>query len=169
MRWLINNSILLLVYAAFIIAGSFYLRGYLKYRGIDSWPSVSAEIVGGGGSLDSMPSGGRYGGSSTTIDSRYVEFQYSVDGETYRSRTATADGGGLPVSIIGEPWRAFYKPSSPNIAVLSPTPYRGVGAMVTAVFSGILVFVHVWCGISDALNHKQKGEQGGDGDAEEAV
>ena len=160
MRWLFNNVILLLVYGAFIIAGALYLRGWLKYRGIESWPSVNAENVREGGSLDWIPSNGRY---PTRIDSRFVEFQYSVDGQNYKSTNATPDGGGLPMSIIGEPpqaFRAFYKPSSPGIAVLSPTPYRGVGLMVTAAVSGILVLAHVWCGVADMLNDKQEAESG---------
>ena len=161
---MINAVILALIYAVFIIAGGLYLRGWLKHREIDKWPSVDAEIVGGGGSLVSIPGSGRYGGSnSNTMDTRYVEFEYSVDGRTYRSKTATPDGGGLPLYPGDEPWKAFYKPSSPEVAVLSPIPYQGIGFLVTALFMGTIVVVHLWFTVPELL--EKQPEQGADGNA----
>lgn len=149
---MIRSSISLLVYAVFVVTGGDCLREYLKYRGIDSWPSVNAEIVGGGGSMSTIPTQSRYGMSSTTVDSRFVEFQYSVEGNVYRTRAS----GGLPPSAIGEPWRAYYKPSSPDIALLSRTPHRSAGLIVAAAFSGLIVLVHAWCGVSDMIQRLKK-------------
>lgn len=143
-RRVIDNPILLLVYLTFVISGGLYLHGFLKYRGVDEWPSANAEIVGGGGNLDSFPTQTRYGMSTTTVDSRFVEFRYSVGGTSYRSKTATPDGGGLPLNPLNRPWRAFYKPSSPDVAVLSPIPYQGNGLLIAAVFSGMLVAGYLW-------------------------
>ena len=163
-RW-INNSILLIIYAAFLITGGLCLRGWIKYHGIESWPSVDAEIVAAGGSWDTLPTQTKYGGS-IQIDSRFVEFQYLVDGKTYRSKTATPSGGGLPISF--EPWKAIYKPSSPDIAVLSPVPLMEPGLIYTASFTGIIVLVHLWCALSDILAKKQPAE-GGDSNAEQGL
>jgi hypothetical protein len=144
MRRVIDNSILLLVYLAFVISVGLYLHGCLKYRGVDAWPSVSAEIIGGGGNVVSFPTQTRHGMNTATVDSRFVEFRYSVLGKSYRSKSATPDGGGLPLNPLNRPWRAFYKPSSPDVAVLSPDPYQGNGLLIAAVFSGMLVAVYLW-------------------------
>lgn len=156
MRWLIHNSILILIYATFIVTGILYLQGFMNYRGVDSWPSVDAEIVGSGGRVISVPSQTRYGSRTSTIDSRFVVFRYSVDGQVYTSNKATPDGGGFPLNPMNLPWRAFYKPSSPNIAVLSPIPFQGIGLLVSAIFSGCIVIVHLWLTVPPLLtkNHK---------------
>ena len=144
MRRMLDNVILLAVYLIFVISGGLYIRDFLKYRGIDSWPSVSAEILGGGGNVVSFPTQTRYGMNTTTIDSRFVEFRYSVEGKSYRSKNATPDRGGLPLNPFNRPWRAFYKPSSPDIAVLSPVPFQGTGLLVTAIFSGMIGMGYLW-------------------------
>jgi hypothetical protein len=147
MRNLIRKSIVFLLYMVFIVTGCICLRQHLRYVGIDSWPSVNAEIVGSGGGMHTIPTHGRYGMSSTTIDSQFVEFQYSVGGKVYTTKVSE----GLPPRAIGEPWRAYYKPSSPDIALLSRSPHRSAGLIVVATFSGIFVLVHAWCGVSDRL------------------
>jgi hypothetical protein len=146
---MLDNLFALLICMTFVIFGVLYLCGFIKYRGVDSWPSVSAEIVGGGGDVVSIPTQTRYGMNSTTMDSRYVEFRYSVEGKSYRSKTATPDGGGLPFNPLQRPWKAFYKPSSPDVAVLSPIPYQGTGFLIAAVFSGMLVMGYLWFAISE--------------------
>lgn len=78
-----------------------------------------------------------------SFDSSQVEFEYQVAGRTYRSWTATPDGGGLPFNSEGLPWMAHYKPTRPEIAVLSPQPYQGVSFLVYRIFAGIIVFVHI--------------------------
>jgi hypothetical protein len=139
-KWIV----IVAIYATFLVAGGLYLRGWIHYYNIDSWPSVDAEIVGTGGDLVSIPTQNRYGGSSSiTVDNRYVEFRYFVEGHLYTSKTATPDGGGLPINLMNQPWRAFYKPSSPDVAVLDPVHFQGTGPLVVAAFSGIIVLVHL--------------------------
>ena len=135
------------MYAIFIVTGGLCLQDYLKYRGIDSWPSVDAEVVGSGGGIYTIPTQSRYGMSSTTINSQFVEFQYTVEGKVYRTKAP----GGLPLTAVGEPWRAYYKPSSPDIALLSRTPHRSAGLIVLSTISGLIVLVHVGSSISDTL------------------
>ena len=155
------------IYAAFIISGCLYVHRWLRYRDIDTWPSVDAKIVGSGGSLVFFQSPGRYGGSSSTaMDSRYTEFEYSVDGQTYRSRTATPDGETVPIYVSGRPHKAHYKPSSPEVAVLIPIPYMGLGILATALFSGMFVAVHLWFTVPEIL--RKPTEQDGDSTAGEA-
>jgi|GEM_PF-4435004 len=155
------------IYAVFIISGCLYVHRWLKYRDIDTWPSVDAEIVGSGGSLVLIPSQSRYGGSSYTgMDSRFTEFEYSVDGQTYRSRTATPNGGAVTIYVPNRPHKAFYKPSSPEVAVLTPIPYMGFGILAIVVFSGMFVVVHLWFTVPEILR-KPPG-QAGDGDAGKA-
>lgn len=154
MRWVINNSALLLIYAAFIISGGGYLRGVLKYGSVESWPSVEAEIVDLGGDVISFPTQSRFGFSSTLIDSRFVEFRYSVEGNTYRGTAGTPDGGGLPINPWNQPLRAFYKPSSPEVAVLAPVPFKGTGLLAAAGFSGILVLGHLWFTLPSVIAKK---------------
>jgi len=143
--WAINHSLLLLIYASFVVSGGCYLKGVLTYQGVESWPSVEAKIVGAGGDVVSVSTPRRYDfTSTTTIDSRFVEFQYSVGGSSFRGISATPDGGFLFPNSRNEPLRAFYNPSSPDIAVLTPVPFRGKGLLSTAGFTGILVAAHLW-------------------------
>jgi len=156
MRNSISRLLLVTVYAVFIVAVCLYVRKSFKYRGVDTWPSVEAKIVGGGGGMFTVPNTGRYGTGSTTIGSSFVEFEYFVAGHRYSSKTASPNGGGLPPQIPGESWKAFYNPSSPDIAVLSPMPYFGVGLLVMAGFSGIVVLPHLWTTIPDILTRRKK-------------
>ncbi len=161
MRWLINHAILVLIYATFVVAGSLYLRGFILYRGIDTWPSVDAEVVRAGGTMVSVPMQTRYGARSSTIDARFIEFRYSVDGKVFVGNKATPDAGGWPINPTNRPWRAFYKPGSPDIAVLEPIPFRGTGFLITAVFTGVIVLVHLWFTVPSLLAKIQKTEPGG--------
>ncbi len=158
MRWLAKNWILLIIYSTFAISGGLYLRGVTKYRSVDTWPWVGAEILHVGGARDSVPTQTMFGLGSTTIDSRVVEFRYSVEGQSYRSKMATPDGGGLPLNPLGRPWRAFYDPSSPEVAVLAPVPFRGTGFIVTAAFSGVFVALHLWFAVPGSFRREPKAE-----------
>lgn len=155
MRWLIKHSILLLVYVVFTVSGSLCLHEYLKYRGIDTWPSVNAEIVSAGGGLNTIPTQSRYGAGTTSIDSRFVEFQYTVEGKVYKTKTS----GGVPPIVMGEPWMAYYNPLSPDIALLSRTPNWSAGLIITAAFTGLIVLVHVWFEGADVIKRVKEGEQ----------
>ena len=140
-----HSLLLLLIYGAFAVSGGCYVKGMLIYRGVESWPSVEATIVGSGGREVVVSAPTRYDPTGTTrIDSRFVEFQYLVEGKFYRGISITPDGGALLPNHRDEPLRAFYKPSSPDIAVLVPVPFRGTGFLSTAGFTGILVVAHLW-------------------------
>lgn len=159
--WAINHSILLLIYASFVVSGGCYLKGVHTYQGVESWPSVEAKIVGSGGDVVSVSTPSRYDfTSTTTIDSRFVEFQYSVGGNSFRSISVTPDGGYLFSNSRNEPLRAFYNPSSPDIAVLTPVPFRGTGLLITAGFTGILVAAHLWFTIPAVIAKKLRAEPG---------
>jgi hypothetical protein len=100
---------------------------------------------------------------STTIDTSSVEFEYFVEGHRFISQSASPNGGGLPPQILNESWKAFYNPSSPDIAVLSPIPYMGFGLMAIAGFSGFIVLVHLWTILPDFFAKQNSTKQGVDG------
>ena len=138
------NPAITLIYATFALSVGLYVRGAIKYKNIESWPSVEAEVIGGGGRVISAPTQNRFGSSFVNIDARFIEFRYSVEGTTYRSTTATPNGGGVPLSPLGGSWRAYYNRSSPHIAVLSPVPFDGTGLIALSGFSGVLIFGHIF-------------------------
>ncbi|MDF1755602.1 MAG: hypothetical protein P1U89_22625 [Verrucomicrobiales bacterium] len=141
MRRAVHYLPLLLIYAVFLVSGTLYLRGLWQYRGIESWPSVPAEIVESGGVHFSTPFYGRFGLTTNTVDSRFVGFEYTVNGETFQSRGAPPYQGNLS---FPESRKAYYNPAAPHIAVLNPVPFQSDGLLITAVFTGILVFGHLW-------------------------
>ena len=50
------------------------------------------------------------------------------------------------------PWRAFYNPDAPEIAVLSPGEFQGTGLFLVAnPFSGAMAGIHFWFALSDCL------------------
>jgi hypothetical protein len=77
---------------------------------------------------------------SGTTTSYAVEFQYVVDGRTYRSDLGTPDGK-VPLNPLG---RAYYKPGSPEIAVLDPAPFQGTAYLMTFLVSGVIVGTHLY-------------------------
>lgn len=145
-----------------MISAGRYVHGFVKYWGVESWPSVRAEIIDVGGDVTSFPSQNRFGTSSTTIDSRFAEFRYTVGSQTYRSTTVSPDGGGLPLNSLDRPWRAFYNPSSPDTAVLIPVSFQGTGLLIAATFSGILVFVHLWFTVPTPSPRDRQAKQDGE-------
>lgn len=153
MRKLFRRFILSSAYAAFILSFFLYFHESLKYRGIEAWPSVDARIVGGGGGINTFPGGGKFGGS-TTIDNRWVEFEYFIEDHRYVSKTARPNGGGLPLEPMHGAWKAFYNPSSPDVAVLSPIPYSGVGLIIVAGCSGSIVLAHLLSALLKILKNK---------------
>jgi hypothetical protein len=144
MRWLNEQWMLILIYATFVLSAGPYLRDVIRYRGVESWPSVSAVLVREGSGRVVIPTQTRYGPSSSMTDIGFVEFDYTVDGKTYRGTKATPNGGGLPINPYLSPLRAFYKPGSPEVAVLVPIPYQGFGVSLVAAITGLIVVVHLW-------------------------
>ena len=148
MRWVKDNLFAFVMVAIFITSSGIYLCGWLKYRGVESWPSVGAEIVRSGGTSYSVPSHSSTGSSSAIVDTSFVEFEYSVNGRTYRSNTATPNRKGLSLAGLQPPWKAFYKPSSPEIAVLAPLPYDGRSWVFVAMATGIMTLMYCWISFS---------------------
>lgn len=142
-RWLKDNYFLLLIYSAFIVSVGLYFRGFTKYRGVETWPSVPVEILSAGGEVITQSRISRGGYTTTAVDARFVEFRYTVEGRDYIGTNATPDGGGVPSSYGNRPLAAYYDSSSPDVAVLFPVPFRGTGYLVVSGFLGILVAAHL--------------------------
>jgi hypothetical protein len=141
---MIRYGMVVLIYGVFLGSAGSYLVNVIRYRGVQFWPSVSAELLRAESGSVMTPVQTRYGSGEIVTDTGYVEFRYTVDGVTYRSTRSTPDGGGLLMDPFNRPLRAYYNPSSPEVAVLSPIPYQGVAAGYTAAFTGILVAIHLW-------------------------
>jgi hypothetical protein len=155
LRWLGANFFLLVIYGTFPIAAAIYVRGRITYEGVEQWPSVEATAVRETGSLLSGPNGGSKGGPST-IDSRSARFEYTVNGRTFTGDHFSPDGGGVQGPGPEDSWRAYYNPSSPEIAVLNPVPYKGYGAFAAAIVTGIMAGAHLYCAIGDFLNRRRR-------------
>ncbi|MCB1231288.1 MAG: DUF3592 domain-containing protein [Verrucomicrobiae bacterium] len=125
------------------LAVSYFVKK-ARFAGIESWPSVEAEIVASGNDILTFPIEGPWVAKSTSFDAGFVEFRYTVEEKSLVGRTATPDGGGLPYNPERKPWRAYYKPSDPGTAVLVPTPYQGTELLVWVVFSGVLAGAYLW-------------------------
>ena len=135
-----------LVYATFIFSLTIYVSNRIHYRDISDWPSVPVQNLHTGGETRRVTIETVAGGYPWSIDYRYVEFDYTVNGVAFHSRKASPDGGGLPPIIFSRQpleWRAFYNPKNPKIAVLNPVPYQGVRALITMLFSGLIVALHL--------------------------
>jgi len=55
------------------------------------------------------------------------------------------------MNVFNEPWRAFYKPASPKVAVLAPIPYEAGGWLLTTLVTGIIVITHLWFAVPEWL------------------
>ncbi|RYD43196.1 MAG: DUF3592 domain-containing protein [Verrucomicrobiaceae bacterium] len=147
MRWLNDHLFLLVISGVCATASGIHFHKAMKYRGVESWPSVSAEMIRSGDSEATVPTQTYTGPSQITVDLGFVEYEYVVDGQTYRSTSASANGGGVRSSGAGKPWRAYYKPSSPDIAVLSPVPFEGHFSAGIAVMTGLMTVICAWFSI----------------------
>lgn len=145
------NALLALVYATFAFAGAHELYQRVRFHDVQNWPSVPARIVNAGGGPISVRNDWWSAPRTGTVDASYVEFEYSVGSETYRGDQGSPNGGGLPMNVFDEPWRAFYKPASPSVAVLAPIPYQAGGWLLTAVVSGLVASAHLWFAVPDWL------------------
>jgi hypothetical protein len=164
MHWIRAHVCLILIYGTFMIAGSSWLAQRIRFHGVQDWPSVNAENVRSG--MNTYPMRSEYWDGSRTrwIESSYVLFEHSVDGQFYESDLATPDGGGLPLNPIftsvdqagrrtttQEQWKAFYNPASPSTAVLLPTPYEGMPWLYTTLVCGLLIAIHLACVLPEKL------------------
>lgn len=148
-RWLRAHGFILGIYATFVICLTFYIHRSITFQDVESWPWVPALIVDAGGELASVPFYSRSGSNMTTIDTRFVEFTYSVNGKLFRGNRVSPDGRGFPANPSAPGSRAYYKPSAPEIAVLIPTPFEGTGLLFAIVLLGLLIITHLWFTVPD--------------------
>ena len=88
-----------------------------------------------------------------------MKFEYTVAGKSYIGNQAGPDTNGLPGRIDNSaPWRAFYDPDNPGIAVLDPAEFQGTGLLIVAAFSGAMAAFHFWLTLLDYLEKKTKAE-----------
>lgn len=89
------------------------------------------------------------GGGSAFVDHTWQGYEYEVGGRVYHGDRYSPDArgdGGNPQYRAGGSERgvlAFYKPSDPSIAVLSPETYGGVISLFVICLSGIMVVAHL--------------------------
>ena len=76
--------ILVGVYVAFGWMVVSYIRDSIRFSGVETWPSVPVDESTLGGEVWSHRMGSRFGPEgSAEIDTRHVEYRYTVDGVGY--------------------------------------------------------------------------------------
>lgn len=133
-----------LFYALFFLSGGYWLWQTAKFHGVEEWPQVEAKILDHKDQSLPFIRAWYTGDQVGSVDASSVIFAYVVKRQVYESRLATPDGGGLPGRYGDEPWKAFYKPGSPDLAVLSRVPYRGNLLMAVATTCALPVGVHFY-------------------------
>ena len=144
MQWLKAHFFLLLIYFILISGAVGYVLNARKYWGIEQWPSVSATVIRETGDMYRG-----YGSRSMSWDTLGVEFDYAVDGKSYKGTECSANGGGLAGAAFVKEWRAYYNPSDPQVAVLNPVPYKGMGWLACVFVTGIMAAIHLLCSVAD--------------------
>jgi len=164
MHWIKSNWTLSAVYLIFITCAIMYGWQKRLYADVESWPSVLAQdvnfqIVEGEIRKDNWYAGTKQ--SSTYSES--VSFKYVVNGKTYCGHLTSPDGspaqreyeydfketpketrtGNIPFRQIQKPWRAYYHPDRPSLAVLNNSAYKGLGYLLTMAFTGLLILIHL--------------------------
>ena len=94
-----------------------------------------------------------------------MKFEYTVAGKSYIGNQAGPDTNGLPGRIDNRgridnsaPWRAFYDPDNPGIAVLDPAEFQGTGLLIVAAFSGAMAAFHFCFTLLDYWEKRTKAE-----------
>ncbi|MGB0991007.1 MAG: hypothetical protein ACPG32_00890 [Akkermansiaceae bacterium] len=166
-RFLRAYGFLFLIYVVFLTSLVIFCFKKHRYSGVETWPSVLAENVDI--TTLSFPSRGdsHYGTKPHTTETyEILHFSYTVEGVSYRGNTSNANdeaiqrpllylpnqetsldsnhNGSVPFHVELLPWRAYYHPENPHIAVLEPVPYQGTVAILLMVFAGIIMVVHFW-------------------------
>lgn len=134
------------IYLAFFLSAALYFYRRSVYADVKSWPSVEAFNVRETSFSQWIGTPGFRSGRQVSMDS--VRFEYRVGGESFLGRRASANGGGLPSLMPGESRRAYYRPESPEIAVLSQREFDGEDYWLAMFASGMLVAGHLWFSIS---------------------
>lgn len=151
MRWFRTSILLILIYGIGFSTGGYWILQRVKFSGVEDWPWVEARITDGGSSVISYQHETRQGHQRGSVPVSHVKFTYTVDGRGYQGDLATPDGGGLPDNPFHEPWKAYYKPGSPEIAVLCPVSYRGTGWLLASLVTAVLVGIHLCVVMPDWL------------------
>lgn len=153
MRILISIAI----YVIFLIPLGIYIKERTKFKAVETWPSVPANILRSGGAVRSTPAHSRTGPYSFALDTRYVEFQYVVAGENFTQRNVTPDGTSQHFFAVdtASP-RAYYSPQDPATAVLIPVPFQGTKLLTIAIFSGPLAAFHLWFSVRGLRERKRR-------------
>lgn len=162
MRWIKTHFLLLVIYGGFFTAVGQFVPPWIRYAGVEDWPSVPATVTGESGDSGSYRTQGSWGMQGAHFyDNRQVHFHYEVAGRKYEGDHFSPDGGGLGGPWQDYPWRAYYKPSAPEIAVLHPKPYQGMAALLWMAITGVMVAVHLYCGATDFLKGRKKARKNG--------
>lgn len=132
----------------FFTAGSWLLKA-VKYHGVEEWPSVEARSIEYGGDVESYPGYSKWGHSATVRDSRWVSYEYEVNGVLFRGATAGPDLKDHPREVRNAGVKVFYKPTDPATSVLTASPYEGTTLLLIAMLSGCAAVVHAWCFFAD--------------------
>lgn len=143
MRFPRISALLIVIYGICFSTGGYWIGQRLRFAGVEDWPCAEARIIGGGTVAIPYQRESRYGHEHGKVHVSHVTFTYTVDGRGYQSDLATPDGGGLPGNPFEEPWKAYYKPGSPEVAVLRPVSYQGTGWLLTSLVTAVLVGIHL--------------------------
>lgn len=151
MRWIRAHIFLIAIYGCCLFTGGTWLSRSITYQGVQNWPTVKATIVDQHENRQVFTTQYWNGAKAKAIGDTYVAFEYTVDGRTFVSDRSTPDGGSAPLNPLRQEWKAYYNPSSPDIAVLAPIPYQGTGWLLATLVSGVLIGIHLLIVLPDAL------------------
>ena len=150
-NWLVSVTFYLL----FICTSGTYVINRIRYAGVEDWPSVGASILREKGEEFRIQGQGSRGLTTSIVDTRTVQFEYSVAGRKYTGIRISPDGGSGYSNPLRQPDKAYYKPSDPAIAVLYPTGYSGSGLLAGALLCGVIVGVHLYFTLADLPPRKR--------------
>ena len=151
-QWLSKWWFPSILYGVIVVMLWLYVRDTLRYRGVENWPSVPVEQAQGGGLVTTYRRGSHSGPEvSSRVDSSHIKYTYVVDGVTYRGTLGSPARQRAPINLLRQPWRAYYKPSNPSIAVLNPIPYDGFALLAGIGFFGALPAAHFYFSRSSSI------------------
>ncbi|HEX2746754.1 MAG TPA: hypothetical protein VHM91_02050 [Verrucomicrobiales bacterium] len=141
---------LLILPGVFLFSAGNYTRYAVRYAGVEEWPSVPATVTGQTGEELRFTQGR----GNWTVDTREVQFDYVVNGKAYKGTEYSPNGGGLERAMDAE-WRAYYNPDAPEVAVLNPVAYEGMGWLAWGGITGFMVTVQLFCAALDFRDRRR--------------
>lgn len=154
-------------YGVMLLCFGYWFFQWQKFRGVETWPKVPARIVAHDSYSVPYRVETHTGSRSGSHSGGSVTFEYVVGGRTYQSSYGSPNGGGLPVVFDfgedsdrpwNESWDAYYKPSEPGLAVLSPVPYKGIAFLAIGTVFALIVSVHLFFLIVGKMSRTQARE-----------